>query len=191
MKSLFSVFWQYMCRHLPATALRHIHTTLAVLVILQIINSNLLFFSHQGMPDSGWIATTFLWFHIVCGILTTLLTIVLIVYIARKQSFRRFYPYLWGENQAVLADLKTLYRFSLPDDRPQGLANIVQGLGIVALIGIEVTALLWLVLWQQHSLYANDIRVLHKTLTGFIEVYLVAHGGMALLHCWLERKLTR
>jgi cytochrome b561 len=139
---LLRSFWRYITHYFPNVGLRHLHTTLAGLIILQILNSNLVHMTHAGAVKVGMSNTIFLWLHIILGSLTVLATIGMIIFMLTKQSFRQFFPYLFGDN-AVLKD---------------------------------------------HSPYANEAREIHKSLTGLIEAYLIGHGGMALLHFFVERK---
>ncbi|KJF92360.1 cytochrome b/b6 domain-containing protein [Photobacterium angustum] len=185
---LLNSFWRYIKHYFPNTGLRHIHTSLVALVILQILNSNLMSMTHAGKIEGGVFSTLFLWVHIILGILTVVVTLAMISYMLVKQSFRQFFPYLFGDNAVLFDDLKQLRHGKLPEPREKGLGNIIQGLGIGALILIETAALLWLALWLSHSPYANDAREIHKSLTGLIEAYLIGHGGMALLHFIIERK---
>ncbi|WP_037470084.1 cytochrome b/b6 domain-containing protein [Shewanella marina] len=183
---LISAFKAYINDYFPTLEIKYIHALLALLVIVQIINSNFVHMSHTGQIEQSSIG--FLWLHIILGIMTVITTIGIIRYMLVKQSFKQFFPYLYGDNHVLKDDIKQLQQGHLPQPRDQGIANIVQGLGVAALIIIEVSALIWLVLWLSHSAYANDFRELHKTLTGLIEIYLIAHGGMAILHFYIERK---
>ncbi|WP_170915260.1 hypothetical protein [Enterovibrio nigricans] len=73
---------------------------------------------------------------------------------------------------------------------------MVQGLGLLALIGTELTAIIWLILWRNHWVFANDFRELHKFCTGFVEAYVLVHGSLAILRFlyewkWLKRSLSK
>lgn len=185
---LLRSFWRYITHYFPNVGLRHLHTTLAGLIILQILNSNLVHMTHTGAVKVGMFNTLFLWLHIILGSLTVIATIGMIIFMLTKQSFRQFFPYLFGDNAVLKDDLKQIIKGKLPEPREKGLGNIIQGLGIGALILIETAALVWLVLWLNHSPYANEAREIHKSLTGLIEAYLIGHGGMALIHFLIERK---
>lgn len=185
---LLRSFWRYITHYFPNVGLRHLHTTLAGLIILQILNSNLVHMTHAGAVKVGVSNTIFLWLHIILGSLTVLATIGMIIFMLTKQSFKQFFPYLFGDNAVLKDDIKQIMKGKLPEPREKGLGNIIQGLGIGALILIETAALVWLVLWLNHSPYANEAREIHKSLTGLIEAYLIGHGGMALLHFFVERK---
>ncbi|WP_434359366.1 cytochrome b/b6 domain-containing protein [Parasalinivibrio latis] len=185
---IFSQFWRYIRHYFPQAGLRHLHTSLALLIIIQIINSNFIHMTHEGVLKDTPYATAFLWFHIIAGLLAVVCTVAMVTYMLSRQSFRQFFPYLFGDNAVLKDDLAQLARMKLPEPREKGLGNIVQGLGIGALILIEVAAVAWLVLWNMHSPYANEVREIHKALTGLIEAYLIGHGGMALLHFIVERK---
>lgn len=181
-------FALYMKKSFPQVGLRHMHMTLALLVIFQIVNSNFLHMTHAGQLKEYPFANIFLWLHIIVGLMTLVMTIALVIYILKKQSFRQFYPYLFSDNRILIDDIRILLNGKLPDPREKGLANVVQGLGIGALVLIELFALIWLALWLMDSSYANDAREVHKSLTGLIEAYLIAHAGMAFVHFLIQRK---
>lgn len=186
--SIFTPFWRYIKVSFPHAGLRHLHTALVLVIIVQILNSNLLQMSSLGELKNGPFDAFFLWLHITFGSIGIILTLCLIVFVFTKQSFRQFFPYLFGDNDALKHDIALLFKKKLPPPLDKGLGNIIQGLGIGALILIETAALTWLVLWSLDSPFANDARQAHKALTGLIEVYLIGHGGMALLHFIIERK---
>lgn len=66
--------------------------------------------------------------------------------------------------------------------KPRGLASTVEGLGLGALLLVVLSGTLWFVLWILDSPYAYDVMQAHKSLTGLIEVYILGHGFMAILH---------
>lgn len=182
---LISAFISYIHDCFPKIEIRYIHVLLALLVIWQLINSNFIHMTASGEVKSG--SSIFLWLHIIFGIATVIATIGIIRYLLLKQSFKQFFPYLYGDNITLKKDLKQLRHAQLPAAQKKGIANIVQGLGLCALVLIEIAALTWLVLWLSDSSDANDARKIHKSLTDLIEIYLIAHAGMAILHFYLER----
>lgn len=182
---LIAAFTSYIDNYFPVLEIRYLHAWLAILIIWQIINSNFIHMTHLGAVKSG--SLFFLWLHIFFGIATIIFTLCIMRYMLFKQSFKQFFPYLYGDNHVIKDDINQLRHGRFPPPQPQGIANIVQGLGVGALVLIEIAAIVWLVLWLNDSSYANDAREIHKTLTGLIETYLIAHAGMAVLHFYLER----
>ncbi len=165
---------------------------LALLIIFQIINSNLVHVSATGMVKDGEIGTLGLWVHIVLGILAKILTLLLYVLVFKKRGVKSFYPYLFGDFSQLKADFDQLRKGIWPESTPKGTANVVQGLGLLALIGTELTAIIWLILWRNHWVFANDYRELYKFCTGFVEVYVLVHGSLAIFRFlyewkWLKR----
>jgi len=57
------------------------------------------------------------------------------------------------------------------------------GLGALALVVLSGTA--WFVLWQMGSPLTHRVKDWHKALTGLIEVYIIAHSCMGVLHFYL------
>ena len=68
----------------------------------------------------------------------------------------------------------------------------VQGLGLGALLLAVLSGLIWYLLWVNGSPFAELARKTHENLTLLIELYLLGHGGMALLHFFVwQRKSGR
>lgn len=164
---------------------------LALIIIFQIINSNLVHVTASGMVKDGEIGTLSLWIHIALGVVATILTIVLCVLVFKKRGIVSFYPYLFGDFSQLKADFNQLKKGIWPESDPKGMANVVQGLGLLALIGTELTAIIWLILWRNHWEFANNFRELHKFCTGFVEAYILVHGSLAVLRFFYEWKWVK
>lgn len=185
---MYKNFITYLKESIPFKSLYITHFLLAGLIILQIINSNFLHMTHSGEIKGGPISEIFLWVHIVLGLLCIPLVLIMVVLMIKKQSLRHFFPYLFNDNKALFDNIKEIFLGKLPTLKDKGLANVVQGLGIAATFLILAFGVLWLILWKVNPEFANNIREIHKSLTGLIEVYLYAHGGMAILHFVIIKK---
>ncbi|MGL5007496.1 MAG: cytochrome b/b6 domain-containing protein [Plesiomonas sp.] len=186
---IFSSFWRYLAQNQPLF-LRVLHIGIALLVVLQIINSNDMHFTPDQQIRADWLIQLCTWMHIVSGILLLPLIALLLWYCFKTRGFRYFYPYLWGDTEQLTADLRVLFQFQLPESQPKGVATCIQGLGLGALVLVVLSGLAWFVLWCSGSVWTLDLKSLHKTLTSLIEAYVVGHGGMALLHFigWCRRQ---
>lgn len=94
----------------------------------------------------------------------------------------------------MVVDFKTLISLRLPDAHAGGVAAFIQGLGVLALLGVALCGGLWFVLntaLGPSSALAHDVLGLHKFLTVFIETYFWAHGAMGLLHIFLKVRSQR
>ena len=180
--NIFKKFNIYLKESIPFRNLYITHLFLASLIILQVINSNFMHMTHNGDIKGGQISEIFLLVHIVLGILCVPTALFMTFLMLKKQSLIHFFPYLFGDNKALFYNLKEIFCGKFPTLKDKGLANIVQGLGIGATLLILAFGVLWLILWKVDPKFANNIREIHKSLTGLIEVYLCAHGGMAILH---------
>lgn len=182
-------FWSFLGQY-QKKFLRCLHLILVVLVITQILNSNGMGLSLSQKIKPEITSELFTWMHISIGITLLCLCIVLTIYCLLTRGFRYFYPYLWGDFTQIIRDLKILTHFKLPESEPGGLATCVQGLGLGALSLVVLSGFAWLALWLSDSSWALDMKDIHKTLTGLIEVYIIAHGGMGVLHFiqWRHRK---
>lgn len=169
-------FWAYL-GELQGRHTRMVHAILAILVILQITNSNFMHV-HSHLHVFNW-AT---WVHIVMGITTGFFLCVLMGTVFIKRGFQYFYPYLFGDFKQLQSDIKQLLKRQLPEATPGGLAAIVQGLGLGALTLVALSGIMWFIAWHYHWGIAHDIKETHETLTGLIEAYIIGHGGMGVLH---------
>ena len=186
---MFHVFIHYFqvkfVRHI-----RYLHYAVMVIALTQLLLSNGMHIDKQGQIRETVLAQASTWGHIVFGSLF-LLTIVLFSWVElRAHGLRYFYPYLWRQFDQIKADFQQLRQRRLPEANPQGLAACVQGLGLGAGLLVAISGSVWLTLWLNDSGWANDAKGLHKTLTGLIEVYIVGHGLLGLLHIYLSRTST-
>lgn len=179
MKFLKSI-WLFLGKY-QTPRIRDIHLVIVFLVLLQILLSNGMHFSKTGQIADG-AAYFFTIAHILFGLVTFLVAPIFIFFCFKEQGLRCFYPYLWGDFKQIKADFDLLRHLKLPESKPKGLAKTVQGLGIGALMLVVLSGIIWFVFWLQGGSEANSLKNIHKMLTGLIEVYIVGHGAMAILH---------
>lgn len=132
LSKLIASFWSFLGQY-QKLSLRCLHLTIALLVIVQILNSNGMGFTSSQQIQPEITSELFSWMHISIGITLLCLCIVMLIYCLSTRGFCYFYPYLWGDFAQITSDLKTLARFKLPESKPRGLATCVQGLGLGAL----------------------------------------------------------
>ena len=166
---------------------RYLHYLILVFVLIQIFISGFMkiddgVISHKAVE---YIAT---WMHIGIGLLLLILAIIFIVVELTKRGVLYFYPYLVGDLSQLKSDIKDLIRLELPEATPKGLAAIIQGLGLGALLLVAFAGATWLLLWSLNSSLANDAQAIHKSLTGLIVAYVIGHGGMGVLHMFITYK---
>lgn len=187
--TIFKTMWQFFGIY-QTKAVRINHIMIVVLVISQIIISNGMSVTADGSFGTNYQAF-FTWLHIAIGCLLLLLLISLIMICFQQKGFFNYYPYLLGDFKQIKHDLVQLSRLQLPDSNPRGVAAVVQGAGLAALSIVMLSGILWFILWLCHNdLLAYQFEQYHKILTGLIEIYVVGHGGMAVLHFikWLRQK---
>lgn len=97
-----------------------------------------------------------------------------------QHGFEYFYPYLYDEISQLKSGINQIKSLEIPE--PKGLATIIQGLGVGALLLVALSGATLFLLWLYDSSLANDIKGLHKLFTGLVEAYVIGHGGMGLLH---------
>lgn len=177
LKSIWDFFALYQTK-----SIRIFHLLVLILVILQIIISNGMSISSNGTISHQPVYFIFTWMHILIGISLLFLSTILIFICFRTRGIRYFYPYLWGDIIQIKLDVKTLASFQLPQVLPKGLAATVEGLGLGALLIAILSGIIWFILWISKSSYSYDAEQMHKSLTILIDIYLIGHCLMGLLH---------
>ncbi|MDU1357071.1 MAG: cytochrome b/b6 domain-containing protein [Citrobacter freundii] len=164
--------------HKNTPFLRVLHIIVAVLILLQIINSNLT----ESDALSDYTLTGFVtWFHVITGLSLIVLGFVMLAWVVL--DFR-----------GVVEDIKMLISFRLPEAHAGGIAALVQGLGVLALLGVALCGGFWFALntaLGTSPVLTETVLHVHKFLTVFIETYFWAHGAMGLLHIFLTVRSQR
>lgn len=171
--------------HKDTPFFRVLHIIVAFLILLQIINSNLTESSSLGDPTIVGIVT---WIHVISGFALIVLGFVMLVWMLVTRGFRYYYSWLTLDFRGITEDIKTFFSLRLPEAHAGGIAALIQGLGVLALLGVALCGGLWFVLNANlgaSSVLVRDVLHFHKFLTVFIETYFFAHGAMGLLHIFL------
>lgn len=177
--------------HRDTPFFRALHISVALLVLFQIINSQLT--ESEALGDvtlTGWVT----WLHIICGFSLIVLGITMLIWMLTQRGFDYYFAWLKLDFRGIAADLKTLISLRLPEAHAGGVAALIQGLGVVALLGVALCGGLWFVLntaFGPSSALTHEVLGLHKFLTVFIETYFWAHGAMGLLHIFLKVRSQR
>ncbi|EPE3184896.1 cytochrome b/b6 domain-containing protein [Cronobacter sakazakii] len=177
--------------HKDTPFLRVLHIVVAVLVLLQIISSNLTESEALSDYNPTGIVT---WFHVVSGFSLIVLGAVMFVWMLTQRGFRYYYAWLTLDFRGVAEDVKMLMSLRLPEAHAGGIATLVQGLGVLALLGVAFCGGFWFVLnttTGASPALTETVLHLHKFLTVFIETYFWAHGAMGLLHIFLTIRSQR
>lgn len=175
--------WNFLALNQPIF-LRLLHIAIATLVITQIINSN--------APPAEKTPLLLSPLHFIIGFSLLILSIVMCIYCYSRRGLRYFYPYFWGDTLQIRQDIRTFSKLKLPEANPRGLAACVQGLGLLLLCFVALSGTSWFILWQINSFFAPTAKNLHETLTGGLEIYLLAHGSMGIIHffIWCNNKIN-
>ena len=177
--------------HQDTPFFRVLHIIVAVLVLLQIVNSNL---TEREALSSFTLTGIVTWFHILSGLALIVLGIIMLGWMLKQRGFRYYFAWLALDFKGVIEDVKLLFSFRLPEAHAGGIAAIIQGLGVLALLGVALCGGLWFVLntlYGPSSALAENVLHFHKFLTFFIETYFWAHGAMGLIHIFLTVRSQR
>lgn len=172
-------------------AIRHLHLLLIFLVILQIIASDFIHFDRAtGEIDADTLTFLATWMHILTGLLLLPLSLLFVALELRRYGFAYFFPYLFGDFTQLRQDLGTLFTFKLPEPGDRGIAAVIQGLGLGALVLVVLAGCVWFIGWNTGASWTHDAKELHEALTGLVQLYLIGHGVMGLMHVFLESPKT-
>ncbi len=170
---------------------RYLHYSILIFVLMQIFISNFIEVSDDGVISQNFVENYATWMHIIIGLALLLLAIVFIIIELKKHGGSYFYPYLFGDLSQLKFDINILKKLALPEAAPGGLAAIIQGLGLGALILVTFSGTTWFLLWSSGSSLANDVKEVHELLTGLIEAYIIGHGSIGLLHIFITYRIQK
>lgn len=184
-----ALFWRFL-GFFQTPYVRFLHALVAVLVILQILSSSAMHMDdgHFAPGPGTWLASRY---HLGAGLATVLFSLLLAAATLTRHGLRHFFPYLWGDTDQLKKDMLASLRLNMVPPRPRGLAAAVQGLGLGALLLTVLSGLLWFILWRHGSDFSRAALIVHKGVAPLMAVYLIGHGGMALLHFVVWQRKTR
>ena len=185
--NIFKLFMNYM-RENQTPAIRRFHITILILVITQILLSNIMDFTDTGAISPDKLEFYGTWMHILFGLLIIPLAVIFILLAIRQRGFKYFYPYFSGKFNQLKSDLGQLKQLSLPESQPFGIPAIIQGLGFGALLLVLISGLTWFVSWSFDFSWSHDAKEVHEFFTGLIEAYVIGHGFMGLVHIFLNSR---
>ena len=178
-------------RSLPhdyAPFFRGLHICIALLVALQIINSN--FIDAEALSDAGGTALV-TWMHVISGSLLLVLGVILLAWMVSQRGVRWYFSWAFFDFRQIKADIRQLMRFSLPESSAGSIAASVQGVGVASLLLVALSGSAWFTaerLLPSLSAYSGFFLHWHRFLTTFIEIYFYAHGAMGIAHLFLRNR---
>lgn len=172
--------------------LRRLHAMVVVLVVLQLCSSagmHIVFATNFSASPLVFVVD---WYHMLAGLGTLCIGLFMTGYSFSQRGLRRYFPYLWGDTEQIVKDLRMSLRGELPAPRAGGLATAVQGLGFGALLLTALSGAVWFALWRLGAGAASTEIALsiHKTVVNLLILYFLGHGGMALLHFVVWQRKT-
>lgn len=177
--------------HKETPFFRVLHILVAVLVLVQIINSN--FTESEALHESG-LNGIVTWMHIISGSGLIFCGIAMMAWMLTQRGCKYYFAWLALDFRGIVDDIRTLSLRQLPDAHAGGMAATVQGLGVLALLGVALCGAAWFVLnatLGPVSSVTESALHLHKFLTVFIETYFWAHGFIDLVHMYLTLRAQR
>jgi cytochrome b561 len=163
-------------------AIRVFHIVVLLLVLSQILVSNFMGFTDDGEISTKGVEFYGTWIHIITGLLFFPVAVIFLIIELKAHGFYYFFPYLTGDYSQLKADIGQLRQFKLPELNARGIAAVAQGLGLGALMLVLLAGLIWFLSWRYNAPWAESVKELHELLTGLVQVYIIGHGAMGLLH---------
>lgn len=174
--------------HDYAPFFRGLHISIALLISLQIINSN--FIDADALSESGGTALM-TWLHVISGSLLLVSGLILLAWMISQRGIRWYYTWAFLDFKQIKADILQLLQLSLPPSSKGSIAATIQGLGVASLLLVAASGSAWFaaeILFPSLSAYSELFLHWHKFLTTFIEIYFYAHGFMGVTHIFLRNK---
>ena len=179
---IHSIFEYLRSRQTPK--IRVFHIVVLLMAVSQIIVSNFIGFTGTGEIKRNAVNFYGTLTHIGTGLTLLPIALIFTFLLLKEHGLRYFFPYIFGDLKQVKMDIKKLLNFKLPDPEARGLSTIVEGLGLGALFLALLSGLTWFISWRLNAPWAPGIKNLHKLIVGLIELYIIGHGAMGLLHIY-------
>lgn len=111
--------------HKDTPFLRVLHIIVAVLILLQIVSSNLT----ESDALSDYTLTGFVtWFHVIIGLSLIVLGLIMLAWMLTQRGFHYYFAWLTLDFRGVVEDIKMLMSFRLPEAHAGGIAALIGGL---------------------------------------------------------------
>jgi len=176
-------------RERQTPSVRYLHITILILVLSQILVSNLMKLNDAGEISTNTIEFYGTWLHIMTGLFIIPVAIIFLFIELKQHGFKYYFPYLSGEFSQLKNDIYQLMKLKIPEPNAYGIAAVIQGLGLGALFLVLFSGLGWFVSWNFNLPWSHDVKDVHEFLTGLIEAYIIGHGSMGVLHIFFRSKL--
>lgn len=157
--------------------LRHIHATLALLVVVAVIAAQQISMVRQWPAHPGWAD----WAHLLAGLGAAACLAGLLASGLRKGRRAAWWPLADAAGRARLArEVRELLRGRLPASEAGGLLSLIQGLLLIAVAAAALSGCVWLVAPRGDA--AMAIGDLHQLAAGAVTVLLPLHLLAVALH---------
>ncbi len=175
-------------RERQSPGIRFLHIAVLLMVISQIVVSNFAGFDDDGQISKKIVEYYGTWVHIITGLCLVPIALLFVFVELKSHGVKHFFPYLSGDHAQLKNDLMQLRQLTLPEPVSQGIASIVQGLGLGALLLVLLSGLTWFISWRYGASWSELVKDTHELLTGLVIAYIVGHGCMGVLHIFYAGK---
>lgn len=139
------------------------------------------------ISTSGWImmgrslrASASIWdyLHVYLGLMAAGLSISMLVSNCIKGKWRQFFPWLVLDFSHLIKDISGLCKGKLPAAGGRGLFSIIEGIGILLLVGVGFTGVLWYCLQGSSDalFWRSNHIVFAQGFMGFILIHIICAG---------------
>lgn len=118
--------------------------------------------------------------HVYLGLMTAVLSMSMLVTNCINGRWRQFFPWLQLDFSHLIKDFSGLLKGKIPVAGGRGLFSCIEGLGILLLVGVGVTGMIWFCL--QGSSDALAWRSYHLLFAKCFMGFILIHVFCACLH---------
>lgn len=118
--------------------------------------------------------------HVYLGIVCALLGGLFLLKNIQQNKWRQYYPWLCGDVSQLKQDIVGLTRAKIPAAGGKGLFSVIEGIGLLLLLGTGLTGMGWYVC--QGSAIALDWRSYHQLFSQGFTGFVIVHLLLALSH---------
>lgn len=176
-----------MPKHQWTTVSKILHAFIGICVVIQLVTLMLKWY----IPlNNSWYAyrSNIFTVHIYDGLIFFWVALAFFLYklfVQASPSAKRLYPYFSKDMRWVMQDIQTLCGLRLPVREGGGLAGLIQGLGVLLVLGLGLTGSLAYLTWHDLvslPLSGKQLIGFHKDLGNILYWYLAGHVGMSVVH---------
>ncbi|UJF21632.1 cytochrome b/b6 domain-containing protein [Shewanella sp. OMA3-2] len=152
-----------------------LHALVLVMSVILVCTSPWVLMGRQLSENAGFWSL----FHVYGGLITACLALLFAIKICFKGQWRQFFPWLLLDFNPLKIDLVGIVKGRTPMSGGKGLLSIVEGIGIILLLLVAVTGVIWYFVDLGDALtWRSYHQIFAQCFIGFMIIHLL----LGLLH---------